>query len=117
MKMNYRIASENDLEMLSEMRWLHEYELKQEFDVSYNDFINQCSLFLKEGLEKGEWVYWIAVDKDMIIANIYIRRIRKVPKPQKIFAEIGYITNVHTRAEYRNMGIGSNYLIVLKPGR
>jgi N-acetylglutamate synthase-like GNAT family acetyltransferase len=62
-----------------------------------------------EGLDQDTWVYWIAEDNG-ILANIYIRRIRKVPKPQKLFAEIGYVTNVHTRSDYRNKGIGSELL-------
>ena len=95
--MIYRLATEEDIPMLSEMRWQHEYEEEDQFDISKEDFIKECNLFLIDGLKNGTWEYWIAEDKDIIISNIYISRIRKVPKPQKLFAEIGYVTNVHIR--------------------
>lgn len=109
-KMIYRLAKENDLEMLAQMRWLHEYEEGSHCDITKTEFINQCKLFLQDGMNSGTWVYWVAEDNEIIISNIYINRIRKVPKPQKLIAEIGYVTNVHTRAEYRNKGIGTRLL-------
>lgn len=108
--MIYRLAKESDIPMLSEMRWEHEYEEEGNFDISKEDFIKECSLFLANGLKIGTWVYWIAEEENTIISNIYISRIRKVPKPQKLFAEIGYITNVHTKADFRNKGIGTELL-------
>lgn len=112
--MIYRLATENDIPMLSEMRWLHEYEEVGKFDILKEDFINECNSFLADGLRNADWAYWIAQDNDTIISNICIRRIRKVPKPQKLFAEIGYVTNVHTKAEYRNRGIGTELLKKVK---
>lgn len=112
--MIYRLAGEKDISMLSEMRWQHEYEEEGKFDISKEDFIKECNLFLINGLKNGTWEYWIAEDKDVIISNIYISRIRKVPKPQKLFEEIGYVTNVHTKAEFRNKGIGTELLKKVK---
>jgi len=108
--MIYRLATESDLEMLSEMRWQHEYEVEGPFNVTKSYFINQCNIFLKDGLEDGTWIYWVAEDDGILIANIYIKRIRKVPKPQMLFSEIAYVTNVHTRLEYRDKGIGTELL-------
>jgi RimJ/RimL family protein N-acetyltransferase len=112
--MIYRLATEKDIPMLSEMRWQHEYEEEDQFDISKEDFIKECNLFLIDGLKNGTWDYWIAEEKDIIISNIYISRIRKVPKPQKLFAEIGYVTNVHTKAEFRNKGIGTELIKKVK---
>lgn len=108
--MIYRLAEESDLEMLSEMRWEHEYEEEGHFDITKDEFITECKLFLREGMEKGTWMYWIAEDNGNVVSNIYINRIRKVPKPQKLAAEIGYVTNVHTSIRYRNQGIGTELL-------
>ena len=112
--MVYRLATEKDISMLSEMRWQHEFEEEGKFDISKEDFIKECNLFLANGLNSGTWEYWIAEDKGIIISNIYISRIKKVPKPQKLFAEIGYVTNVHTKAEYRNKGIGTELIKKVK---
>ncbi|GKX64748.1 GNAT family N-acetyltransferase [Inconstantimicrobium mannanitabidum] len=112
--MVFRLATESDLETLAEMRWQHEYEETNNFNITKDEFISHCKVFLKEGLESNTWVYWIAEEEGSIIANIYVNRIRKVPKPQKLFAEIGYITNVHTKEEYRNKGTGTELLNKVK---
>lgn len=112
--MIYRLATESDISSLSEMRWEHEYEEEGEFDISKEDFIKECNLFLVNGIRSGAWYYWIAEENNIIISNIYINIIRKVPKPQKLFTEIGYITNVHTKIEFRNKGIGAELLKKIK---
>lgn len=108
--MNYRIAGEKDICQLAELRWIHEYDENISSYVEKEEFIKECSNFLTNGLDAGNWIYWIAVDEDEIIANIYVQKIRKVPKPSKLFAEIAYVTNVHTKEKYRNMGIGTKLL-------
>ena len=112
--MIYRLATESDISSLSEMRWEHEYEEEGEFDISKEDFIKECNLFIVNGIRSGTWYYWIAEENNIIISNIYINIIRKVPKPQKLFTEIGYITNVHTKIEFRNKGIGAELLKKIK---
>lgn len=112
--MIYRVATESDISMLSEMRWEHEYEEDGEFDISKEDFIKECNSFLADGLKSGSWEYWIAEENNIIVSNIYINRIRKVPKPQKLFSEIGYVTNVHTKVEFRNKGVGTELLKKVK---
>lgn len=112
--MIYRLATESDISMLSEMRWEHEHEEKGNFDISKEDFIKECNLFLVNGLKSGSWEYWVAEKNNIIVSNIYIHRIRKVPKPQKLFAEICYVTNVHTKAEFRNKGVGTELLKKVK---
>lgn len=112
--MIYRLATKSDISMLSEMRREHEYEEEGKFDISKEDFIKECNLFLVNGLKNGTWEYWIAEENSEIISNIYVNRIRKVPKPQKLFGEIGYVTNVHTKTEFRNKGRGTELLKKVK---
>lgn len=104
------MATKDDTLMLSEIRWEHEYEVESQFSITREEFISECNSFLIKEMERGTWAYWIAEDEGNIIANIYVNRIRKVPKPHKLFAEIGYVTNVHTKKDYRNKGIGTELL-------
>ena len=41
------------------------------------------------------------------MSHIFVRRVTKVPKPNRLHDEIGYVTNVYTRPAYRGQGIGS----------
>jgi len=108
--MNFRMATEKDINLLAEMRWIHSYNKDSDFNVPKEEFLKECSEFLIMGMQLGNWVYWIAEENGEIISNLSIQRIRKVPKPHKLYAEIGYITNVHTRKEYRNKGVGTQLL-------
>lgn len=108
--MKFRIAVQEDINSLSEMRWIHSYHENNKLNVPKEEFLKECSEFLKNGMEMGNWIYWVAEDNGEIVSNVYIQKIKKVPKPHKLNAEIGYITNVHTKEEYRNKGIGTQLL-------
>ncbi|NLB20356.1 MAG: GNAT family N-acetyltransferase [Clostridium sp.] len=105
--MVYRLATEADIPKLSELRWAYESNKAKETEISKDDFIRECNEFFLNGFEKEIWVYWIAEKDNEIISNFCIHRIRRVPKPHKMFSEMAYVTNAHTKAEYRNRGIGT----------
>lgn len=107
-----RLATSDDAIALAELRWDHECEHHPNVAQSFSkdQFVCDCSAVLAEGIADGSWVCWLAIEDGLVIANIFVRRIRKVPKPQKLSAEIGYVTNVHTRMGYRNTGVGTELL-------
>jgi hypothetical protein len=47
--MIFRLTKESDLEVLGEMKWQHECEDNNNFDVSKTEFTDYCKLFLREG--------------------------------------------------------------------
>lgn len=108
--MVYRLATEADIPILSELRWDYGSDQTKEIEVSKDDFIRECNEFFLDGLKKDIWVYWIAEDDGEIISNFCIHRIRRVPKPHKMYSEMAYVTNAHTKAEYRNQGVGTALL-------
>jgi GNAT superfamily N-acetyltransferase len=105
--MNFRKAENKDVKELAEIRWDFQYDPEDgKPEVSKNEFIIYCADFLKENLESGDWVCWVAEDSGKIISQIFIKKIRKMPKPNRLKDEYGYVTNVFTRSEFRNKGIG-----------
>lgn len=108
--MNFRIAKDTDIDQLVEMRWLHECEEDTHTNEEKDNFLNKCRRFLEEELEKNTLVCWIVEDNGEIISNIYVCKIKKVPKPKSLNGSIGYVTNVHTKKIYRNKGIGTKLL-------
>jgi GNAT superfamily N-acetyltransferase len=109
--MNYRLAMENDLIALAEMRWDFRMEDNGIIPVvSRQDFMDACASFLSRGLADGRWAYWVAELEGEIVSHIYIQRIYKVPKPNRLQDAYGYVTNVYTRPAYRGQGIGSELL-------
>ena len=109
--MMYRVAEAADLTALSEMRW--EWRANEDRGaavVSKDEFVEACTEFLKEGLNDGSWTYWLAEQDGEIISNIFIQRVAKVPKPNRLHDELGYLTNVYTKPAYRGRGTGADLL-------
>ncbi|MBU9720127.1 MULTISPECIES: GNAT family N-acetyltransferase [Bacillaceae] len=110
--MNIRLAEEKDIEQLIKMRWDNTIE----FDVSkegedYEKFATECYIFLQKALNSSEWFIWIAEDETgEISSHIYVELIHKVPRPGRITKPFAYMTNVYTKPESRNAGVGSELL-------
>ncbi len=109
--MEYRLAAITDIPQLAEMRWdfraHHDHIQTEELK---SDFLKACIDFLNEALSSGRWTIWIAEENGFIISNIYIELVQKVPRPGRLHASIGYVTNVYTRQEFQNRGIGGNLI-------
>lgn len=106
--MVYRMADEDDSEMLAVLRWDFKMEGKENIaEDDKQEFVRACADFLRPELENGSWSCWVAEDAGEIVSQIFIRKIRKLPKPEKLFAEYGYVSNVYTKPSHRARGIGS----------
>lgn len=105
----YRLANKNDIPNLMEMRWLFKTENKDKDQFNQEEFYGVLRPFLQYGLDK-EWFVWIAEEEGQILSNLYIQRIEKMPKPNYSNRMLGYITNVFTKEDYRNKGIGKELL-------
>lgn len=109
--MEYRLAGKEDLRQLAELRWDFRMEDGEEIPVvSKSEFVETCTSFLKQSLESGYHIYWLAEEFGEIIAHIFIHKIDLVPRPCKIKDGFGYITNNYTKPAFRNRGIGSELL-------
>jgi GNAT superfamily N-acetyltransferase len=72
--------------------------------------LEACTAFLRQGLASQRWVYWVAVCEGTIVSHIFVQRIDKVPKPNRLDDGFGYVTNVYTRPAHRGRGIGSELM-------
>ena len=109
--MIYRMATEADADELAQMRW--DFRLEEAHGASVHDlasFLQACAAFLRQGLREQRWTYWVAQQEHQIASHIYIQRVRKVPKPNRLDDALGYVTNVYTRPAYRGQGIGTQLM-------
>jgi len=107
--MNIRQANVQDYPQIAALRWQHEADLRDVSPYDQDQFTRDFCLFL-ESDEGKQFTIWIMEEDGQVIANLFIRLIRKVPKPQRMRSYIGYVTNIQTTAEYRSRGLGSQLL-------
>jgi GNAT superfamily N-acetyltransferase len=109
--MIYRMATEADAGELAQMRW--DFRLEEAPGTTVHDqasFVQACAAFLQEGLREQRWTYWVSQQESQIVAHIYVQRVPKVPKPNRLDDALGYVTNVYTRPAYRGQGIGTQLM-------
>ena len=107
----YRMATETDLDKLALMRW--DFRLEEAPGATVHDqatFLNACAAFLRQGLRERRWTYWVAQQDTQMVSHIYIQRVPKVPKPNRLDDALGYVTNVYTRPAYRGLAIGTQLM-------
>ena len=116
-KMELRLAREQDYLQLAELKWLHgeeddmDYGEKNLAGVDKNLFTEEFVRFLQE---HKEYLIFVAADGNTVASAMFVYMIPKVPKPNGKAKYIAYLTNVFTRKEYRNQGIGTELLSYIK---
>ena len=115
--MEIRIAKKDDFEELANMKWEH----LREDDVDYNEnnlegcnrneFVKKFVQFLNNDTS---YKIFVAVEDNVIVSSMFLCLIPKLPKPIQNSKYIGYLTNVYTKKEYRNKGIGTMLLEYIK---
>lgn len=110
--MIYREATRDDIPRLAQMRWDFRVELAHELIApeAKEPFMQVMLDFLVEAFDSGRWGIWVAEEDGIIVSNVYVQRIRKVPRPIRLNAEMGYLTNMFTYPEYRGKGVGAELL-------
>jgi len=102
----FRTATSEDRLQLANLRWAHENDLRDLHGYDKDKFLEEFCRFL-DSTDGQRFTIWVAEDKGRIVSNVFLLLIRKVPKPHRLYSQIGYITNVQTVTEYRNQGIGT----------
>lgn len=106
-----RKATPQDIPQLAELRWDFRAEHDRIGDLALKaEFITACSRFLVNALDSGRWTVWVTDLDGLILCNIYVEQVDKMPRPGRLAGSLGYVTNVYTRPEWRRQGIGSALL-------
>lgn len=110
--MRFRTATAADAAELAELRWIWRTEEDPERGVREDRaaFVERFTRFMVGGAIDGRWTAWVAEDGDRIVSNIWIYRVPKVPSPGRTARDFGYVTNVYTRPEMRDRGVGADLL-------
>ena len=108
--MEFRLAKHSDLNQLAHMRW--EYWAEGGSDPQQQDQEGFVKGFVENLANQlnGNWYVWCAVEDEIILSHVYVQRVQKIPKPSAPADAFGYVTNVYTRPQHRNTGIGAQVM-------
>ena len=72
-------------------------------------FLRRMAGEVRRYLASGQWSIWVAEDPAgarRLIANAFMQRVDKVPRPYQRPGSWGYITNVYVDPAWRDQGLG-----------
>ena len=96
----------SDVPELARLRWDFSLdELKR--GTTFEEFYCQFAAFLQEALLSGQWAFWVVASEYEILATTFVEIVRKVPRPNRLRARWGYVTNVYVVPAERNNGVGA----------
>ena len=97
--------------MLAELRWRLGTNDSAVADPSAKAaFIATFRSALPDIEDRTKIVHLVAEHGDHIIAVSSIINVVKIPRPGDLHGQWGYLTNVYTRPEFRNSGVGGRLL-------
>lgn len=107
--MTVRRATTEDVAELVAMRW--EMSVEQgEARVDRASFERECKPFVRDALAGRQWTVWVAEVDGRLAATMWVCRVPRVPWPWRQTSPWGYVTNVFTRPQQRDRGVGSELL-------
>src|SRR5262245_13314695 len=90
-----RQATSRDAAELARLRWDFSPDEVAASGQSFAEFTYEFGHFLGDALHSGDWSIWVAEQDERLIANIYVYRVQKVPRPGRFGQRYGYMTNVY----------------------
>ena len=106
-----RAAAIGDADALSELRW--EFRSAQDRPTeSHEAFVRRCAEWMRRELSiGGSWQAWVAIDGDLIVGQVWVQTVRKMPNPvaDSEPEHLAYLSNLFVTPSARG-GTGTRLL-------
>jgi len=102
-----RLAEIRDIDELVRMRADFTFEdADAQTQLTNPGYEEECRAFLEDAIGGGRWQIWVAELDGTVVSHAFVALVDRVPRPIYEPRRIAYLTNVYTRPEHRNRGIG-----------
>jgi GNAT superfamily N-acetyltransferase len=104
-----RSATSADAGPLAELRW--EFRTGRQPPAEKHDvFVKRCATWMRRELTSAQsWHAWVAVTNGVIVGQVWVHAIHKIPNPVGEPESHAYITNLYVKPSARG-GIGTHLL-------
>jgi GNAT superfamily N-acetyltransferase len=96
-----RAATISDGEALAELRW--EFRSAQDPPTeSRDEFVRRCAEWMRRELSTGRaWNVWAAVDRQVIVGQVWLQTVQKIPNPAAESERLAYLSNLFVQPSAR----------------
>jgi GNAT superfamily N-acetyltransferase len=103
-----RPATAADADAMAALRW--EFRSEQNPPVEPHDaFAQRCTAWMRRELQGGVWKAWVAVDDQLIVGQVWVQTIQKIPNPVAESEQLAYLSNLYVNPSARG-GVGTRLL-------
>lgn len=106
-----RLATKDDIQQIVELRikFIKEIRIDAPTD-KMDEYREVMSNYLKKEMSSGNFIAWLAVANNEIIATSGLITIQRQPQLWNMTGQEVYIMNMYTKPEWRRKGIGTAIL-------
>src|SRR5215813_12682499 len=104
-----RFAKPTDADALAQLRYALRASTGRATEPE-SEFIERCSIWMREHLQTGAWHCWVAEESGQLIGAVWLQLVEKIPNPRAEAEHHAYITNFYIQEPARSRGIGSQLL-------
>ena len=106
-----RAATLADAKRLAELRW--EFRTGREAPSETHDaFVRRCVAWMRRELQEGHaWRAWVAVGNGVIVGQVWLQTIPKIPNPVAESEQHAYLSNLYVEPSERG-GLGTRLVEV-----
>jgi GNAT superfamily N-acetyltransferase len=106
----FRLAKPADLSELARLRWEHAESSKRATRPINADFCESYKEFMLARLANEEWLVLVAETDGRLVGCVYLQKIARLPRPDRLRREYGSITVPFVQKDYRGKGLRAELL-------
>jgi len=105
-----RLAKPSDLSELARLRWEHAESSRRATRLINSDFCESYKDFMLTRLASEEWLVLVAETDGCLVGCVYLQKIARLPRPDRISREYGCITALFVQRDHRGKGLRGELL-------
>ena len=105
-----RTATIADVKALAELRWAFRSATPNEPVEAHDPFVRRCAVWMRRELQiDSTWKVWVAVDAHVIVGQLWLHTVQKIPNPIAETEQLAYVSNLYVELAARG-GTGTRLL-------
>jgi GNAT superfamily N-acetyltransferase len=109
-RIRFRLAKPADLSELARLRWEHAESSKRATRPINSDFCESYKEFMLARLANEEWLVLVAETDGRLVGCVYLQKLARLPRPDRLRREYGCIAALFVQRDYRGKGLRAELL-------